>query len=128
LALAQEQMQIIELERRLVQAEAERGTSSQIRDLVGTDISDARSSYRLVQSSRGRCAGRDGRERRQTSAGHQRASDSKSRVALEAKVEKLEAKIQTMSSSEKELRQELDALLRSEKTNENSVSLNTTKM
>jgi chaperonin cofactor prefoldin len=49
-------------------------------------------------------------------------------VALEAKVEKLEAKIQTMSSSEKELRQELDALLRSEKTNENSVSLNTTKM
>ena len=57
-----------------------------------------------------------------TSAGHQRASDSKSRVALEAKVEKLEAKIQAMASSEKELRQELDALVKSEKSTENSVS------
>jgi len=56
-----------------------------------------------------------------TSAGHQSASDRKARVALEAKVEKLEAKIQTMVLSEKELRQELDSLLKSEKTSEDSV-------
>lgn len=56
-----------------------------------------------------------------TSAGHQSASDRKARVALEAKVEKLEAKIQTMSSSEKELRQELESLLKSEKSTEDSV-------
>lgn len=57
-----------------------------------------------------------------TSAGHQTASDRKARVALEAKVEKLEAKIQAKSATEKELRQELDTLLESEKTNDNSVS------
>jgi seryl-tRNA synthetase len=56
-----------------------------------------------------------------TSAGHQSASDRKARVALEAKVEKLEAKIQTMASSEKELRQELNSLLKSEKNTEDSV-------
>ena len=36
-------------------------------------------------------------------------------------MEKLEAKIQTMVLSEKELRQELDSLLKSEKTSEDSV-------
>lgn len=58
-----------------------------------------------------------------TSAGHQSASDRKARVALEAKVEKLEAKIQNMSSTEKELRQELQSLLKSEKSSEDSVRL-----
>lgn len=56
-----------------------------------------------------------------TSAGHQSASDRKARVALEAKVEKLETKIRTMSTSEKELRQELESLLKSEKNTEDSV-------
>jgi len=56
-----------------------------------------------------------------TSAGHQFASDRKARVALEATVEKLEAKIQTMALSEKELRQELNSLLKSEKSTEDSV-------
>jgi hypothetical protein len=41
LALAQEQMQIIELERRLVQAEAERGVFTKT---CGADVSDARPS------------------------------------------------------------------------------------
>jgi hypothetical protein len=56
-----------------------------------------------------------------TSASHQSASDRKARVALEAKVGKLETKIQTMALSEKELRQELNSLLKSEKNTEDSV-------
>jgi hypothetical protein len=46
LALAQEQMQIIELERRLVQAEAERGVFTKT---CGADVSDARPSNLAVQ-------------------------------------------------------------------------------
>jgi chromosome segregation ATPase len=42
-------------------------------------------------------------------------------VSFESKVEKLEAKIASMSSTEKELRKELASLLDSEKSNDNSV-------
>lgn len=149
LALAQEQMQIIELERRLVQAEAEKGSSFLTRsheqpdllvmrdhrislfkareaDLLAEmeekdsrleelEVSHRENLYTLALTKQEQLA------QASTSAGHQRASDSNSRVALESKVEKLEAKIAIMSSTEQELRQELESLLSSEKTNENSV-------
>lgn len=61
--------------------------------------------------------------RADTSAGHQRAADDKSRVELESKIEKLEASLQKLKGSEKAARDQLAEVLQLEKSNEGSVSL-----
>lgn len=147
LALAQEQMQIIELERRLVQAEAERGVFTVNRAALTSVMRDHRISLfqtreaEVTAEMEEKDARLEGLEvsslikflsssnvqaelgKARASAGQQSASDRKARVALEAKVQKLEAKIQAMSATEKDLRQEVDLLLESEKSNDNSVSV-----
>lgn len=59
-----------------------------------------------------------------TSAGHKEAADSKSRYELEAKVNKLESTISKLKASEKEARDELAEMMKSEKSNEGSVRVN----
>ena len=60
-----------------------------------------------------------------TSAGHKEAAESKSRFELEARVNKLEATVEKLKTSEKEARDELTEMLKEEKNNEGSVSCDT---
>ncbi|ORY29505.1 hypothetical protein BCR39DRAFT_169196 [Naematelia encephala] len=140
LVLAQEQMQIIELEQRLVQAEAARimrdhklALFQAKEDDLGAELAEKDAVLAQVEAKL---------DKANTSLAHERAANSKTSklsnsagnqqelsearaevTRMEGKVERLEGKVRALKEGEKEAREELEQWARDERGKHGSVSL-----